>query len=49
MEAAETGLKRLGCPKVNLQLRGGNHEVIAFYERLGFTVEDRVGMGKRLA
>ena len=49
MEAAETALRRLGCPKVNLQIRAGNHEVIAFYETLGYTVEDRIGMGKRLA
>jgi ribosomal protein S18 acetylase RimI-like enzyme len=34
--------------KINLQVRGGNQDVVAFYERLGFAIEDRVSMGKRL-
>ena len=38
----------IGCPKINLQVRSGNGEAIAFYERLGFTVDDVVSMGKRL-
>lgn len=38
----------IGCPKINLQIRSGNAEAIAFYERLGFTVDDVVSMGKRL-
>ena len=49
MEAAEAALQRLGCPKVNLQVRSGNGAVIAFYEGLGYRVEERVGMGKRLS
>ena len=49
MEAAEAALQRLGCPKVNLQVRSGNEAVIAFYEGLGYRVEERVGMGKRLS
>ncbi len=48
MEAAETVLKHLGCPKVNLQVRSGNEAVISFYKGLGYRVEERVGMGKRL-
>lgn len=48
VEAAEETLRKLGCPKMNLQVRGSNTEVIAFYERLGFEVEERVSMGKRL-
>ncbi len=48
METAEAALKRLGCPKVNLQVRSGNAAVISFYEELGYRVEERVGMGKRL-
>ncbi|PYV15135.1 MAG: acetyltransferase GCN5, partial [Acidobacteria bacterium] len=41
-------LRKVGCPKINLQVRGGNREVVSFYEELGFAVEDRVSMGKRL-
>ena len=38
-------LKELGCMKVNLQIRSTNTEVAAFYQSLGFTVEDRLSMG----
>ena len=48
MERAEVELRGLGCPKINLQVRGSNRAATAFYERLGFVVEDRVSMGKRL-
>lgn len=48
MEAAEAALKQRGCPKVNLQVRAGNADVVGFYERLGYAVEARVSMGKRL-
>ena len=48
MKRVEEELARRGCPKLNLQVRATNQEVIAFYERLGYTVEDRVSMGKRL-
>ena len=34
--------------KVNLQVRTTNAAVVAFYEALGYTVEERVSMGKRL-
>jgi ribosomal protein S18 acetylase RimI-like enzyme len=48
VEAAERGLHALGCPKVNLQVRAENAGVVAFYERLGYTAEERVSMGKLL-
>ena len=48
MEEAERRLRALGCPKVNLQVRADNAGVVAFYERLGFSVEDRVSLGKVL-
>jgi ribosomal protein S18 acetylase RimI-like enzyme len=48
MAAAEALLQRLGCRKINLQVRTTNQAVIAFYERIGFQVEDRVSMGKRV-
>jgi ribosomal protein S18 acetylase RimI-like enzyme len=48
MAEAEVRLHALGCPKINLQVRADNKEVIAFYESLGFAVDDVVSLGKRL-
>lgn len=48
MDAAERLLRAAGCPKINLQVRRTNAGVIAFYERLGFTVDEAVSLGKRL-
>lgn len=48
MERVEEGLARLGCPKVNLQVRASNEGVVSFYKKLGYQVEERVSMGKRL-
>ena len=49
MRSVEERLARLGCPKLNLQVRAANQEVVAFYERLGYEVEERISMGRRLA
>lgn len=48
MAEAERRLLALGCPKVNLQVRAGNEAVVAFYERLGYSLDHTVGLGKRL-
>lgn len=48
MAEAEAKLRALGCPKINLQIRTSNREVIAFYESLGFVQDDVVSFGKRL-
>ena len=48
MHEAELRLRGLGCPKINLQVRTSNPDAIAFYERLGFAVDDAVSLGKRL-
>lgn len=48
MEKAETLLRAAGCPKINLQVRSSNADVIAFYESIGFGIDDVVSMGKRL-
>jgi ribosomal protein S18 acetylase RimI-like enzyme len=48
MARVEDGLRAMGCPKLNLQVRASNREAVAFYQRLGYVVEDRVSMGKRL-
>jgi ribosomal protein S18 acetylase RimI-like enzyme len=44
----EVRLAALGCPKVNLQVRATNEEVVAFYRRLGYTIEDRISLGRVL-
>ena len=38
-------LRGLGCIKINLQVRSTNAAVVAFYQSLGFVVEDRISMG----
>jgi ribosomal protein S18 acetylase RimI-like enzyme len=48
MGEAEKRLRKLGCPKVNLQIRRGNTEVVAFYSRLGYVEDEVISMGKRL-
>ncbi len=48
MSQIESALENLGCPKINLQVRAGNESVVAFYRRLGYHIEQRVSMGKRL-
>jgi ribosomal protein S18 acetylase RimI-like enzyme len=48
MEEVEERLARIGCPKINLQVRATNDEVVCFYEKLGYRVEERISMGKRL-
>jgi ribosomal protein S18 acetylase RimI-like enzyme len=48
MAEAECRLRAAGCPKINLQVRTMNQGVIAFYRRLGYAVDEVVGLGKRL-
>ncbi|MBS3021243.1 Acetyltransferase YpeA [Comamonas sp. PE63] len=48
MQRAEQTLSELGCPKLNLQVRAGNEAVLAFYERLGYTDDRTLSLGKRL-
>ena len=38
-------LKERGCAKVNLQIRASNTAVVAFYQSLGFEIEERISMG----
>lgn len=45
---AERKLRESGCAKINLQVRSDNAEVIEFYRRIGFSMDDVVSMGKRL-
>lgn len=48
VEHVEQGLKALGCPKVNLQVRTSNEQAVSFYEHLGYTVDETINLGKRL-
>ena len=48
MAEAERSLRKAGCPKINLQVRSTNLQVIEFYRSLGFKVDDVTSMGKRL-
>jgi ribosomal protein S18 acetylase RimI-like enzyme len=48
MAAVERGLAALGCPKVQLQIRRGNLDVVRFYRALGYAEDEVISMGKRL-
>jgi len=48
MNSVETVLREMGCPKINLQIRRGNDKIASFYQKLGFTSDNVVSMGKRL-
>jgi ribosomal protein S18 acetylase RimI-like enzyme len=48
VRSAEDGLRALGCSKVNLQVRATNPDVVEFYRSVGYQVEERVSMGRRL-
>jgi ribosomal protein S18 acetylase RimI-like enzyme len=48
MQRVESQLKDIGCPKLNMQVRSSNTAVLAFYERLGYTQDQAVCLGKRL-
>jgi ribosomal protein S18 acetylase RimI-like enzyme len=45
---AEIEMAKMGCPKVNLQVRATNVAVIGFYRALGYETDDNVSLGKRL-
>jgi ribosomal protein S18 acetylase RimI-like enzyme len=48
MEDVEHRLLKMGCPKINLQVRSTNKEVISFYKKIGYRIDDVVSFGKRL-
>ena len=48
MEAAEQSLLKMGCPKLQVQVRTTNSDVIEFYRKLGYKIDDVVNIGKRL-
>lgn len=48
MQEVERLLLERGCPKINLQVRSSNAEVIEFYRRLGYLQDEVTSLGKRL-
>lgn len=48
MDRAEELLLAMGCPKINLQVRASNAEVLAFYRAIGYAQDEVVSFGKRL-
>jgi ribosomal protein S18 acetylase RimI-like enzyme len=48
MAEFERLLTARGCPKVNVQVREGNEQVLGFYASLGYAPDRAVSLGKRL-
>jgi ribosomal protein S18 acetylase RimI-like enzyme len=48
MQTVEQRLELRGCPKVSLQIRSTNRDVVAFYRALGYVEDDVICMGRRL-
>jgi ribosomal protein S18 acetylase RimI-like enzyme len=48
MKKVEEGLRAAGCHKLNLQVRAENRQVVEFYQALGYEIEERVSMAKKL-
>ena len=48
MDEAEIRLRAAGCPKMNLQVRSTNTNMIEFYRKIGYKVDHVVSLGKRL-
>ena len=48
MHTIEQKLRKLGCVKMNIQVRSSNQDVILFYNEIGFEIEDHVSLGKLL-
>ena len=48
MAEAERLLGLAGCPKINLQIRTTNKEVLRFYQRIGYIQDQVLSMGKRV-
>jgi len=48
VQKAISELKKIGCQKINLQVRTGNVKVIDFYKNMGFKEDDVISLGMRL-
>lgn len=48
MDAVEERLLEMGCPKINIQVRSGNTGALNFFGKIGYNIEERISLGKRL-
>ena len=48
MQQVEVLILQKGSPKINLQVRSNNIDVVHFYQAIGYDIENAVGLGKRL-
>ena len=48
MQRIEADLIAAGCPKLNLQVRDDNIDVLAFYDRLDYQRDATISLSKRL-
>ena len=48
MDAIEERLLEMGCPKINIQVRSGNTGALNFFGKIGYNIEERISLGKRL-
>jgi ribosomal protein S18 acetylase RimI-like enzyme len=48
MTAVEEKLLAMGCPKLNVLVRGTNTQVVEFYQELAYQADDVLSLGKRL-
>jgi ribosomal protein S18 acetylase RimI-like enzyme len=49
MDHAEDALRKLGCVKMNLQVRSTNSAVLGFYDSIGYVTDEVTSLGKRLS
>ena len=48
MNSLEIMLVGMGCPKINLNIRTTNTDVLEFYEKIGYRRDEVITMSKRL-
>jgi ribosomal protein S18 acetylase RimI-like enzyme len=48
LKHAENELEKLGCVKINLQIFKDNEGVADFYLKNGYSIEERISMGKEI-
>jgi len=48
LKKVENKLIKLGCLKINLQIVESNKEVVNFYSKNGYNIEERISLGKKL-
>ena len=48
MNFATLELSKLGCIKINLQIRESNEKAIGFYKKIGFIEDHVISFGKRI-